>query len=152
MPPFFMDPAMRLLLTLCAALLLASCAPALPPSGGTIANFERIDRTVGTGAVATPGAMVTVHYTGWLYDEKAADKHGKKFDSSLDRAEPFQFVLGDHQVIRGWDDGVDGMRVGGKRTLMIPPDYGYGDNGAGGVIPPGASLVFDVELLGVQPR
>ncbi|KGT83973.1 peptidylprolyl isomerase, partial [Xanthomonas vasicola] len=114
------------------------------------ASFERIDRTVGTGAVATPGAMVTVHYTGWLYDEKAADKHGKKFDSSLDRAEPFQFVLGDHQVIRGWDDGVDGMRVGGKRTLMIPPDYGYGDNGAGGVIPPGASLVFDVELLGVQ--
>lgn len=76
---------MRLLLTLCVALLLASCAPALPPSGGTIATFERIDRTVGTGAVATPGAMVTVHYTGWLYDEKAADKHGKKFDSSLDR-------------------------------------------------------------------
>ncbi|MFC7521672.1 FKBP-type peptidyl-prolyl cis-trans isomerase [Xanthomonas populi] len=143
---------MRFLLTLCAALLLASCAPALPPSGGTIATFERIDRNVGTGAVATPGAMVTVHYTGWLYDEKAADKHGRKFDSSLDRAEPFQFVLGGHQVIRGWDDGVDGMRVGGKRTLMIPPDYGYGDNGAGGVIPPGASLVFDVELLGVQRR
>ncbi|AAW76334.1 FKBP-type peptidyl-prolyl cis-trans isomerase [Xanthomonas oryzae pv. oryzae KACC 10331] len=107
---------------------------------------------MGTGAEATPGAMVTVHYTGWLYDENAADKHGKKFDSSLDRAEPFQFVLGGHQVIRGWDDGVAGMRVGGKRTLMIPPDYGYGDNGAGGVIPPGASLVFDVELLDVQPR
>lgn len=143
---------MRLLLTLCVALLLASCAPALPPSGGTIATFERIDRTVGTGAVATPGAMVTVHYTGWLYDEKAADKHGKSSTARFDRAEPFQFVLGGHQVIRGWDDGVDGMRVGGKRTLMIPPDYGYGDNGAGGVIPPGASLVFDVELLGVQPR
>ncbi|WP_017161103.1 FKBP-type peptidyl-prolyl cis-trans isomerase [Xanthomonas phaseoli] len=143
---------MRFLLTLIAALLLASCAPVLPPSGGTIASFERIDRTVGTGAEATPGAMVTVHYTGWLYDEKAADKHGKKFDSSLDRAEPFQFVLGGRQVIRGWDDGVAGMRVGGKRTLMTPPDYGYGDNGAGGVIPPGASLVFDVELLGVQPR
>ncbi|AOD14976.1 FKBP-type peptidyl-prolyl cis-trans isomerase [Xanthomonas fragariae] len=143
---------MRLLLTLYAALLLASCAPALPPSGGTIASFQRIDRTVGTGAEATTGSMVTVHYSGWLYDEKAANKHGKKFDSSLDRAEPFQFVLGGHQVIRGWDDGVAGMRVGGKRTLMIPPDYGYGDNGAGGVIPPGASLVFDVELLGVQPR
>ncbi|QOY21945.1 FKBP-type peptidyl-prolyl cis-trans isomerase [Xanthomonas citri] len=143
---------MRLLLTLVAALSLASCAPALPASGGTIASFERIDRSVGTGAEAIPGAMVTVHYTGWLYDEKAADKHGKKFDSSLDRAEPFQFVLGGHQVIRGWDDGVAGMRIGGKRTLMIPPDYGYGDNGAGGVIPPGASLVFDVELLGVQPR
>ncbi|UOS97432.1 FKBP-type peptidyl-prolyl cis-trans isomerase [Xanthomonas arboricola] len=143
---------MRLLLTLCAALLLAGCAPALPPSGGTIATFERIDRNIGTGAEATPGAMVTVHYTGWLYDEKAADKHGKKFDSSLDRAEPFQFVLGGHQVIRGWDEGVAGMRVGGKRSLMIPPAYGYGDNGAGGVIPPGASLVFDVELLGVQPH
>ncbi|WAT13530.1 FKBP-type peptidyl-prolyl cis-trans isomerase [Xanthomonas fragariae] len=143
---------MRLLLTLYAALLLASCAPALPPSGGTIASLERIDRTVGTGAEATAGSMVTVHYSGWLYEKKAADKHGKKFDSSLDRAEPFQFVLGGHQVIRGWDDGVAGMRVGGKRTLMIPPDYGYGDNGAGGVIPPGASLVFDVELLGVQPR
>lgn len=143
---------MRLLLTLCTALLLASCAPALPPSGGTIVSFERIDRAIGTGAEAIPGAKVTVHYTGWLYDERATDKHGKKFDSSLDRAEPFQFVLGGHQVIRGWDDGVAGMRVGGKRTLMIPPDYGYGDNGAGAVIPPGASLVFDVELLGVQPR
>ncbi len=117
-----------------------------------MASFERIDRTVGTGAKATAGSMVAVHYSGWLYDEKAADKHGKKFDSSLDRAEPFQFVLGGHQVIRGWDDGVTGMRVGGKRTLMLPPDYGYGDNGAGGVIPPGASLVLDVELLGVQPR
>jgi len=143
---------MRLLLTLCAALLLVSCTPALPPSGGTIVSFERFDRAIGIGAEATPGAKVTVHYTGWLYDEKAADKHGKSFDSSLDRAEPFQFVLGGHQVIRGWDDGVVGMRVGGKRTLMLPPDYGYGDNGAGGVIPPGASLVFDVELLGVQPR
>ncbi|KAB7762972.1 peptidylprolyl isomerase [Xanthomonas maliensis] len=132
--------------------MLVGCAPTLPPSGGTIARFEHIDRTLGQGAEATPGALVSVHYTGWLYDEKAPDKHGKQFDSSLDRAEPFQFVLGGHQVIRGWDEGVAGMRVGGKRTLLLPPDYGYGDNGAGGVIPPGASLVFDVELLGVTPR
>ena len=93
-----------------------------------------------------------MHYTGWIYSESAKDKHGLKFDSSVDRGEPFTFLLGAGQVIRGWDDGVAGMKVGGKRTLKIPADLGYGSRGAGGVIPPGASLVFDVELVDVKPH
>lgn len=97
----------------------------------------------GDGAVAVAGKKVTVHYTGWL-------TNGTKFDSSLDRGEPFQFNLGAGQVIKGWDQGVDGMKVGGKRKLTIPSDLGYGEQGAGAVIPPGATLVFEVELLGVE--
>jgi FKBP-type peptidyl-prolyl cis-trans isomerase FkpA len=92
---------------------------------------------------------VKVHYTGWLHDAAASDGHGRKFDSSHDRGEPFRFHLGGGQVIRGWDDGVAGMKVGGKRTLIIPPEMGYGARGAGGVIPPNATLVFDVELVAV---
>ena len=95
----------------------------------------------------TPGNKVSVHYTGWLYNNGAK---GAKFDSSVDRGQPFQFTLGAHQVIAGWDEGVAGMKVGGKRTLIIPPELGYGARGAGGVIPPNATLMFDVELLGVQ--
>ena len=109
-----------------------------------------IDHVIGTGVEATPGKMVSVHYTGWLFDAAAPDNKGKKFDSSRDRGSPFSFPLGAGRVIAGWDQGVAGMKVGGQRTLTIPPELGYGARGAGGVIPPGATLVFDVELLGVQ--
>ena len=115
-----------------------------------VTSLEITDTKVGTGATATAGKEVTVHYTGWLYDDSAADHHGKKFDSSRDRGEPFAFKLGAGMVIRGWDDGVADMKVGGTRTLVIPPALGYGARGAGGVIPPNAVLVFDVELLGVK--
>lgn len=131
--------------------LLVGCTPPGPPPGGTIAAFEKIDTQPGTGAEATPGSTISVHYTGWIYDERAADKHGAKFDSSLDRGDPFSFQLGQGRVIKGWDEGFAGMKVGGKRTLMIPAEYGYGASGAG-PIPPNASLVFDVELLAVKPR
>lgn len=105
---------------------------------------------VGSGRQAEKGLAVTVHYTGWLYDSIQKDGKGKKFDSSLDRNDPFTFNLGGGQVIRGWDEGIDGMKIHGKRTLIIPPDFGYGSRGAGGVIPPNAILIFDVELLGVK--
>ena len=143
---------MRSLLLAFSLTLLAACTPPGPPPGGSVADLQRLDTQAGTGAIATSGSDVTVHYTGWLYDENAPDKHGMKFDSSVDRGEPFTFLLGAGQVIRGWDDGVAGMKVGGKRTLLIPSDLGYGNAGAGGVIPPGASLVFDVELLDVKPH
>ncbi len=141
----------KLMLTI-ALLTLAGCADPGPPPGGSVSELERIDQLTGEGALATGGSDVTVHYTGWVYDQAAPLQRGEKFDSSLDRGEPFTFLLGAGQVIRGWDDGVAGMRVGGKRVLMIPAEYGYGRKGAGGVIPPNASLVFEVELLGVQPR
>jgi FKBP-type peptidyl-prolyl cis-trans isomerase len=108
------------------------------------------DVTAGAGTEATAGTRVTVHYTGWLFDPQRPDKRGRKFDSSRDRNEPFAFRLGAGEVIRGWDDGVAGMKVGGRRTLTIPPQFGYGARGAGGVIPPNATLVFDVELLDVR--
>lgn len=108
------------------------------------------DIKLGTGALAESGKNVVVHYTGWLFDEAATDNKGKKFDSSRDRGDPFRFSLGAGQVIRGWDLGVAGMKVGGQRTLVIPPEHGYGSRGAGGAIPPNATLVFDVELLGVE--
>ena len=109
-----------------------------------------IEHKVGEGELAEPGRQVVVHYTGWLFDEAAPDNKGRKFDSSRDRNDPFVFQLGMGHVIKGWDQGVAGMRVGGSRTLIIPPELGYGARGAGGVIPPNATLVFDVELLGVR--
>ncbi len=142
---------MRFLLPLLAIFALAACDPG-PPPGGSVAELQRIDIKPGDGAMATSGSDVTVHYTGWLYDEKATDLRGLKFDSSVDRGEPFTFLLGAGQVIRGWDEGVAGMKIGGKRKLLIPSDLGYGRSGAGAAIPPNASLMFEVELLDVKPH
>jgi FKBP-type peptidyl-prolyl cis-trans isomerase FkpA len=105
------------------------------------------DTKVGEGREAEKGLTISVHYTGWLLDATKNDKKGEKFDSSLDRREPFTFVLGVGQVIKGWDDGFDGMKIGGSRTILIPPEMGYGSRGAGGAIPPNADLIFEVELL-----
>jgi FKBP-type peptidyl-prolyl cis-trans isomerase FkpA len=142
---------MRWLLSLLTVVTLAACT-ATPPAHATTGSVDKltvIDQKVGNGAEAKSGMSVTVHYTGWLYDASAKDKHGKKFDSSRDHGEPFTFMLGQGSVIAGWDQGVAGMHVGGKRVLLIPADLGYGANGAGDDIPPNASLVFDVELLKV---
>ena len=138
------------LTALLSVLLLGACRQAPPYTGGDVGTLQRIDVATGQGAVAQAGDEVSVHYTGWLYDQHAPDKRGQKFDSSRDRGQPFVFLLGAGRVIRGWDDGVAGMRVGGKRELRIPADLGYGKDGAGDVIPPGASLVFEVELLNVR--
>ena len=112
----------------------------------TESGLQYEDTTVGTGAVAQAGQHVSVHYTGWLCNNGVK---GAKFDSSKDRNDPFDFGLGGGQVIKGWDEGVQGMKVGGTRTLVIPPQLGYGTRGAGGAIPPNATLMFEVELLGV---
>ena len=113
-------------------------------------QFQKIDTVVGTGEEAEVGKTVNVHYTGWLYDESAPDKKGKKFDSSLDRKEHFSFMLGAGRVIKGWDQGVTGMKVGGKRTLIIPSSMAYGTRGAGNIISPNATLIFDVELISLK--
>ena len=139
-----------------AAVALAVIAAAMPlPEVAHAANqviempdgLKYTDTKIGDGATAAAGDKVSVHYTGWLWKDGAK---GAKFDSSRDRGQPFQFTLGAHQVIDGWDEGVAGMKVGGERTLIIPPELGYGARGAGGVIPPNATLMFDVELLQVQ--
>ena len=119
-------------------------------SGDDIGGFAKIDVKVGMGKEATSGKMVSVHYTGWLFDELAVDNKGKKFDSSRDRPGNFTFPLGAGRVIKGWDQGVQGMKVGGQRTLIIPSSMGYGKRGAGNAIPPNATLVFDVELMEIQ--
>ena len=114
------------------------------PMTKTASGLELEDTKPGSGAEATPGQTCVMHYTGWLW---VNDAKGSKFDSSLDRKQPFSFKLGAGQVIRGWDEGIAGLKIGGKRTLRIPPELGYGSRGAGGVIPPGATLLFEVELL-----
>ena len=118
--------------------------------GADIGEFAKIDMKVGMGKEATSGKMVSVHYTGWLFDELAVDNKGKKFDSSRDRPGNFTFPLGAGRVIKGWDQGVQGMKVGGQRTLIIPSSMGYGTRGAGNIIPPNATLIFDIELMEIQ--
>ena len=129
----------------------ASFAPAAAQTAGTTmttpSGLKITDSKVGTGASPKTGQTVVVHYTGWLYENGAK---GKKFDSSVDRGQPFEFPIGMHRVIPGWDEGVAAMKVGGKRTLIIPPELGYGARGAGGVIPPNTTLMFDVELIGIK--
>jgi len=129
-------------------------APTPPPEASKmdaiVTELKKIDTVQGTGAEAVRGKQAVVHYTGWLYDPKRPDGKGAKFDSSVDRKQTFPFRVGGGEVIRGWDEGVAGMKVGGKRTLIIPPAMGYGARGAGGVIPPNATLLFDVELIDVR--
>ncbi len=132
------------------ALLLGGLFCISCSSGSGVTQLQKTDTTVGTGAEARKGSAVRVHYTGWLYDPKTADHKGKRFDSSRDRNEPFEFHVGAGEVIPGWDEGVQGMKVGGSRQLTIPPAMAYGENGAGGVIPPNATLLFDIELLDVR--
>ncbi|RNJ48348.1 FKBP-type peptidyl-prolyl cis-trans isomerase [Methylocystis hirsuta] len=130
-----------------ASLALTVEARAEEPMTKSLTGLQYKDTKVGTGATPKIGQTAVVHYTGWLYNN---GEKGKKFDSSRDRGEPFAFPLGQGQVIKGWDEGVETMKVGGKRTLVIPPELGYGARGAGGVIPPNAWLIFDVDLVGVK--
>ncbi|WP_024881074.1 FKBP-type peptidyl-prolyl cis-trans isomerase [Methylosinus sp. LW3] len=135
---------------LAALALVAAPLPVIaqsPATTTTATGIKITDTKVGTGAGAEPGQMLKMHYTGWVAQNGAK---GKKFDSSLDRGQPFEFRLSAGQVIPGWDQGILGMKVGGKRTLVIPPELGYGARGAGGVIPPNATLIFDVELLEIK--
>ena len=142
-----------LALSLVASIFLTTACSQQAATQKETSNMTELiktDNKLGDGAMATAGHDVSVHYTGWLYDAAAADHHGKNFDSSRDRNDPFVFPLGAGRVIKGWDVGVEGMKVGGQRTLIIPAHMGYGARGAGGDIPPNATLVIDVELLGVR--
>lgn len=129
----------------------ATSTPMAATAPAAVTELKSDDLTPGSGDAIGDGDVAIVHYTGWLYDPAAPDQKGAKFDSSRDRGEPFRFTVGGSQVIQGWDKGVLGMQVGGQRRLTIPPDLGYGAAGAGGVIPPNAALLFDVELLGIEP-
>lgn len=148
---------MRPLVAVVLAGLLGACAnnsndeaPAMNSNAPAVTALGITDVKVGSGAEVTKGQSAVVHYTGWLYAPGAAEDKGKKFDSSRDRGEPFSFRVGGGEVIKGWDQGVAGMKVGGQRRLVIPAELGYGSRGAGGVIPGGATLLFDVELVGIR--
>lgn len=133
------------------AVTLVATLVALPVlAAGKIVQLQKIDHVVGTGTVANDGDVVEVNYTGWLYDANAKDHHGAEFDSSEENGEPIRFTLGAGEVIAGWDQGIRGMRVGGKRTLVVPARLAYGSRGAGDAVPPDATLVFDLELVGVR--
>jgi FKBP-type peptidyl-prolyl cis-trans isomerase FkpA len=158
------DESMKMKVLLCLACLLAllsacgreapkdAATPATPADkGAPITELQKTDVVKGAGEGASQGQVAVVHYTGWLYEATAEDHKGKKFDSSRDRGEPFRFTIGAGNVIKGWDDGVQGMQAGGQRRLVIPASLGYGERGAGGgVIPPNATLLFDVELLAIE--
>jgi FKBP-type peptidyl-prolyl cis-trans isomerase len=136
--------------------LTAACSskseapPSAASTASSVTSLQKVTLKPGTGATIGGGQIAVVQYTGWLYEAGAADHKGKQFDSSLTRREPFKFPLDTGSVIKGWDQGVVGMKVGESRRLIIPPELAYGDGGAGGVIPPGATLVFDVELVGIE--
>ena len=155
--------ARKLFIACSSLVLLAACGQqaeesttvtqpgvAAEPAAAEEATLQIDTIKSGHGRAAVAGDLVTVHYTGWLYDESAVDNRGEKFDSSVDRGDKFQFPLGAGRVIKGWDEGVAGMLIGEQRVLTIPPDMGYGDRGAGAEIPPGATLVFEVELFDAQ--
>jgi FKBP-type peptidyl-prolyl cis-trans isomerase FkpA len=161
LPPFLaarrcvvLGVALPLVFAAGAAMAQAAAPSPNQPGGSKLSamptELQKIDVKQGAGAEATAGKPVIVHYTGWIYDESKPDKKGAKFDSSRDRQVPFGFFLGGGKVIRGWDEGVVGMKVGGQRTLIIPPAMAYGERGTGGVIPPNATLIFDVELIEVK--
>lgn len=143
---------------LAAALLLAGCGKPTPPPAASattdippVTQLQKIDIVKGTGEGISAGQQAVVHYTGWVYDPSAPDHKGKQFDSSRERGKPFRFTIGAGGVIKGWEEGVQGMQPGGQRQLVIPPDLGYGAAGAGsGVIPPNATLLFDIELLAIE--
>jgi FKBP-type peptidyl-prolyl cis-trans isomerase len=145
-PELYVRPASAFVALLLLTTLPACAKPAAAPPDSLVIE----DLATGEGAVIQAGQTAIVHYTGWLYDASAPDKKGRKFDSSRDRNQPFSFSLGAGEVIQGWDEGVAGMRAGGRRLLTIPPSMAYGSAGAGGVIPGNATLVFDVELLAID--
>jgi FKBP-type peptidyl-prolyl cis-trans isomerase FkpA len=144
-------PTWRKFLAAVSLGFLAACSP--KPASAPVAavnSLEILELRPGAGAPIAAGQQAAVQYTGWLYEVSESDKKGKQFDSSLNSGQPFRFVVGAGQVIKGWDQGVLGMKVGGRRRLTIPADLAYGDSGAGGVIPPGATLIFDVDLVGIE--
>jgi FKBP-type peptidyl-prolyl cis-trans isomerase FkpA len=142
--------ALAACIALCAACSKSAAPPGAAPTASPVTSLQKATLKPGTGAAIGSGQIAVVQYTGWLYEAGAADHKGKQFDSSLPRREPFKFPLGTGSVIKGWDQGVLDMKVGESRRLIIPPELAYGDGGAGGVIPPGATLVFDVELVGIE--
>ena len=134
---------------LVASIAACSGKPSEAPASG-VSSMQSVEMRAGTGEAVTVGKIAVVQYTGWLYEAAAKDNKGKQFDSSRNSGQPFRFPVGKGQVIKGWDQGVVGMRVGESRRLIIPPDLAYGDGGAGGVIPPGATLVFDIDLVAIE--
>jgi FKBP-type peptidyl-prolyl cis-trans isomerase len=144
------NPLFKIGAVVCAALLAACGGKPTTAPASAVAAMQSTQIKAGTGDAITAGKIAVVNYTGWLYEAAAKDNKGKQFDSSLTTGQPFRFPVGAGQVIKGWDQGVVGMKIGESRRLIIPADLAYGDSGAGGVIPPGATLVFDIDLLGIE--